>query len=149
MPVPSAEILSDNFRLFNLTLNQVSSVVSCDPTAWDTYREDQLRCCDCWRYYCSICSGHLVSLGRCRYLLTGANRLGWVCHKIIWNNLGDINRGQLTATGVPAIDFAWHKVVDQKTGFVLDVGSIDRQKDNVTPAFWNMLHNLTTNGRCW
>lgn len=27
----------------------------------------------------------------------------------------------MTASGVPAIDFAWHTLVDRKTGFKLDV----------------------------
>jgi len=57
--------------------------------------------------------------------------------------------GQLTTSGVSAIDFAWHKVVDHKTGFVLDVGAIDRDPENQTPNFWKVLQALTTEGRCW
>jgi hypothetical protein len=58
-------------------------------------------------------------------------------------------RGQLTASAVPAIDFAWHKVKDPNTGFVLDVAAIDTNKTNITPNFYDILHNLTTDGRCW
>lgn len=58
-------------------------------------------------------------------------------------------RGQLTASAVSAIDFAWHVVKDDKTGFVLNVAEIDRDKPNVTPSFWTMLHSLNTTGRCW
>ncbi len=58
-------------------------------------------------------------------------------------------RGQLTAGGVPAVDFAWHVLIDNKTGFVLNVKEIATTKDNITPSLWYALHNLTTVGYCW
>eukprot|EP01088_Endostelium_zonatum_P001778 TRINITY_DN1212_c0_g1_i1.p1 TRINITY_DN1212_c0_g1~~TRINITY_DN1212_c0_g1_i1.p1 ORF type:complete len:595 (-),score=112.33 TRINITY_DN1212_c0_g1_i1:32-1816(-) len=58
--------------------------------------------------------------------------------------------GQLTANGVPAIDFAWHTLHDPVTKFTLPVAEIDREEINVTPNFYHALHNqLNTTGRCW
>ena len=54
--------------------------------------------------------------------------------------------GQLTASGVSAVDFAWH--VLKEGNFTLDVGEIDRSESNVTPNFWWSLHKLNTTGRC-
>ena len=36
--------------------------------------------------------------------------------------------GQLSSSGVPAVDFAYHKVQNVSTGFVLDVGYWAKQK---------------------
>ncbi len=47
--------------------------------------------------------------------------------------------GQLTASGVPAVDEAWHKVTDPRTGQILNVSAIARKRENMTPNFRAML----------
>jgi hypothetical protein len=59
------------------------------------------------------------------------------------------NSGQMTASGVSAIDFAWHKVVDNKTGFVLNVAAIARNEKNIPTLFFKLLHSLPKLGNCW
>jgi hypothetical protein len=58
--------------------------------------------------------------------------------------------GQLTATGVPAVDEAWHRIVDPTTGkVVLDVAAIARSRENMTPTFRDMLAATGNPGRGW
>jgi hypothetical protein len=51
--------------------------------------------------------------------------------------------GQLTASAVSAIDWAWHKVDS------LDVGAADKARDNVTPSFFAMMTATGNPGACW
>eukprot|EP01112_Ceratiomyxa_fruticulosa_P019682 TRINITY_DN6497_c0_g1_i1.p1 TRINITY_DN6497_c0_g1~~TRINITY_DN6497_c0_g1_i1.p1 ORF type:complete len:588 (+),score=105.17 TRINITY_DN6497_c0_g1_i1:75-1766(+) len=55
--------------------------------------------------------------------------------------------GQITASGVPAIDFAWHTL--KNGNFVLPVYEIDRNQSNVSPIFYDILHKLNVTGDCW
>ena len=58
--------------------------------------------------------------------------------------------GQLTASGVPAVDEAWHKIKDSETGeLLLDVSRIARDPRNMTPAFRDMLAAIGNPGRGW
>ncbi len=51
--------------------------------------------------------------------------------------------GQLTASAVSAIDWAWHKVDS------LDVGAAAKARANVTPTFFAMAESLGNPGGCW
>lgn len=51
--------------------------------------------------------------------------------------------GQMTASGVSAIDWAWHKVGS------LDVGAADKARENVTPNFFAMMTAMGNPGGCW
>jgi len=51
--------------------------------------------------------------------------------------------GQLTASGVSAVDWAWHKVG------ALDVGAADKAAVNVTPSFFAMMEATGNPGGCW
>ncbi len=58
--------------------------------------------------------------------------------------------GQLTASAVPAVDEAWHKIVDPRTRqVVLNVASIARDRVNMTPSFRAMLDATGNPGRGW
>jgi hypothetical protein len=58
--------------------------------------------------------------------------------------------GQLTASGVPAVDEAWHKIVDPPSKRVLlDVAEIARDPRNMTPLFRDMLERTGNPGRGW
>ncbi|MBX3432091.1 MAG: FAD-dependent oxidoreductase [Pirellulales bacterium] len=58
--------------------------------------------------------------------------------------------GQLTASAVPAVDEAWHKVRDPQTDEVLvDVAGIARDPRNMTPVFRDMLAQVGNPGRGW
>ncbi len=58
--------------------------------------------------------------------------------------------GQLTSSGVPAVDQAWHRVVDPTTQKVaVDVASIARQRPNMTPNFRAMLDAIGPRGGAW
>ena len=58
--------------------------------------------------------------------------------------------GQITSSGVPAIDEAWHKIVDPKTGAVLlDVARNARDRANMTPNFRAMLDATGNPGQGW
>lgn len=56
--------------------------------------------------------------------------------------------GQMTMGGVPAIDFAWHKV-ESTDGFTIDVREIARPVRNQAPEFLNWLLALGNPGNCW
>lgn len=51
--------------------------------------------------------------------------------------------GQMTASAVSAIDWAWHKVG------TLDVGAADKARENVTPNFFAMMTATGNPGGCW
>ena len=51
--------------------------------------------------------------------------------------------GQLTASAVSAVDWAWHKVGS------LDVGAADKARENVTPNFFAMMAATGNPGGCW
>ena len=58
--------------------------------------------------------------------------------------------GQLTASGVPAIDEAWHKITDPKTGaLLLNVAALARARENMTPNFRAMLDATGNPGHGW
>lgn len=58
--------------------------------------------------------------------------------------------GQLTASGVPAIDEAWHKINAPDTGAkLLDVSQWARYPKNMTPNFLKSLRGLDGCGDCW
>jgi hypothetical protein len=57
--------------------------------------------------------------------------------------------GQLTASAVPAVDEAWHKVTDPKTGEVYNVSAIARERENMTPNFRAMLDATGNPGGGW
>ena len=57
--------------------------------------------------------------------------------------------GQLTASGVPAIDEAWHKVKDKTTGEEYNVAAIARDRVNMTPNFRAMLDATGNPGKGW
>ena len=57
--------------------------------------------------------------------------------------------GQITAEGVPEIDFAWQVVRDPLTNETLNVPVIDRDPINVTPSFQRLLAKIGNPGRCF
>jgi hypothetical protein len=58
--------------------------------------------------------------------------------------------GQLTASGVPAVDEAWHKIVDPASkAVVLDVAAVARSPENMTPNFRAMLEATGNPGQGW
>ena len=57
--------------------------------------------------------------------------------------------GQLTASAVPAVDEAWHKVTDPRTKEVLNVSAIARKRENMTPNFRAMLDATGNPGGGW
>jgi hypothetical protein len=58
--------------------------------------------------------------------------------------------GQLTSSGVPAIDEAWHKLPNRATsGTVVNVAQIARTPANITPNFLQLLLDLEDPGKCW
>jgi hypothetical protein len=58
--------------------------------------------------------------------------------------------GQLTSSGVPAVDEAWHTIVDPATRKpLLKVAQIARDPRNITPNFLATLRGMTDCGKCW
>jgi FAD dependent oxidoreductase len=57
--------------------------------------------------------------------------------------------GQLTASAVPAVDEAWHKVTDPRTKEVFNVSAIARKRENMTPNFRRMLDATGNPGGGW
>ncbi|HSO34377.1 MAG TPA: FAD-dependent oxidoreductase [Labilithrix sp.] len=51
--------------------------------------------------------------------------------------------GQLTASGVSAVDWAWHRVGS------LDVGAAGKARENVTPSLFAMMSTTGNPGGCW
>ena len=57
--------------------------------------------------------------------------------------------GQLTSSGVPAVDEAWHKLTNQQNEVVLDVAGIARTPANISPLLRDMLDRTGCPGKCW
>ncbi len=58
--------------------------------------------------------------------------------------------GQLTSSGVPAVDEAWHTIRDDKTQEpLLDVAKIARDPRNMTSNFRKSLADMQECGDCW
>ena len=57
--------------------------------------------------------------------------------------------GQLTASAVPAVDEAWHKVTDRRTKEVFNVAEVARRRENMTPNFRAMLDQTGNPGGGW
>lgn len=56
--------------------------------------------------------------------------------------------GQLTASGVPAIDEAWHAVAEPDGG-AYAVSKVARLPANMTPRFLGLLEAIESRGECW
>ena len=58
--------------------------------------------------------------------------------------------GQLTSSGVPAVDEAWHKIRDPNSDEpILDVAAIARDPANMTPNFLAALQAVADPADCW
>jgi hypothetical protein len=57
--------------------------------------------------------------------------------------------GQLTSSGVPAIDEAWHKITPLGGGEPYNVSAIARTPANITPNFLALLEAVGNPGGCW
>lgn len=57
--------------------------------------------------------------------------------------------GQITSSGVPAIDEAWHKLTDDKGNVTMDVAKIARTPANMSPLLRDMLLAVRDPQRCW
>ena len=58
--------------------------------------------------------------------------------------------GQLTSSGVPPVDEAWHKIRDESAGEIaLDVAKIARDPRNISPFFRDALKKTGNPGRGW
>lgn len=57
--------------------------------------------------------------------------------------------GQLTSSGVPAIDEAWHKITPPGGGDPYNVSAIARTPANITPNFLALLQAVGNPGDCW
>ncbi len=58
--------------------------------------------------------------------------------------------GQLTSSGVPAVDEAWHTIGDPQSGEAsLNVARIARNPANITPNFLAALQAIESPGDCW
>ena len=57
--------------------------------------------------------------------------------------------GQLTSSGVPAVDEAWHKLTNEDGTVSLNVAQIARHPPNVSPHLHRMLSDIGCPGKCW
>lgn len=57
--------------------------------------------------------------------------------------------GQLTSSGVPAVDEAWHKIKHPDGGEAYNVAAIARTPANITPNFLALLQAVGNPGGCW
>jgi hypothetical protein len=57
--------------------------------------------------------------------------------------------GQLTSSGVPAVDEAWHKITPPGGGEPYNVSAIARTPANITPNFLALLQAVGNPGGCW
>jgi hypothetical protein len=58
--------------------------------------------------------------------------------------------GQLTSSGVPAVDEAWHKIRDKRSHeLLIDVADVARDPANMTPNFLAALQAIEEPGDCW
>ena len=58
--------------------------------------------------------------------------------------------GQLTSSGVPAIDEAWHTIKDKSSdGQSYSVAKVARDPANITPSFHTLMNGLENPADCW
>lgn len=57
--------------------------------------------------------------------------------------------GQLTSSGVPAIDEAWHSVKQPDGQPTYSVSKVARLPDNMTPRFLALMQQINERGDCW
>lgn len=58
--------------------------------------------------------------------------------------------GQLTSSGVPAVDEAWHTIREPGTERpLLNVAAVARTPENITPNFYKALTTIRQPGECW
>jgi hypothetical protein len=58
--------------------------------------------------------------------------------------------GQLTSSGVPAVDEAWHKIKQQdQSAEPYNVAAVARTPANITPNFLALLQAIENPGNCW
>ena len=57
--------------------------------------------------------------------------------------------GQITSSGVPAIDEAWHKLTNSAGEVSLDVAAIARMPANISPLLRGFLEKTGCPGQCW
>ena len=58
--------------------------------------------------------------------------------------------GQLTSSGVPAVDEAWHKIKQQdQSAEPYSVAAVARTPANITPNFLALLQAIENPGNCW
>jgi len=57
--------------------------------------------------------------------------------------------GQITSSGVPAIDEAWHKLNDESGTLLMDVAAVARSPANISPLLRDMLRDTGCPGNCW
>jgi len=57
--------------------------------------------------------------------------------------------GQLTSSGVPAVDEAWHSIKPPAGGAPYSVAAVARTPANITPGFLALMKGLENPGDCW
>jgi hypothetical protein len=58
--------------------------------------------------------------------------------------------GQLTSSGVPAVDEAWHSIKPaDSAGEPYSVSKVARMPENMTPGFLRLLQAIDDRGNCW
>ena len=57
--------------------------------------------------------------------------------------------GQLTSSGVPAVDEAWHSIKPPAGGAPYSVAAVARTPANITPSFLALMKGLENPGDCW
>jgi hypothetical protein len=57
--------------------------------------------------------------------------------------------GQLTSSGVPAIDEAWHTIKSEDGGPGYSVSKVARLPANMTPRFLGLMNGIQNRGNCW
>ena len=57
--------------------------------------------------------------------------------------------GQLTSSGVPAVDEAWHQLTNDAGDVTIDVARIARTPANISPHLRTMLDAIGCPGKCW
>lgn len=58
--------------------------------------------------------------------------------------------GQLTSSGVPAVDEAWHSIKPtDPAAAAYSVSKVARMPENMTPGFLSLLQSIEDRGNCW
>ncbi len=57
--------------------------------------------------------------------------------------------GQLTSSGVPAVDEAWHSIARADGAAPYSVAAVARLPANITPSFRSALEGIEDRGNCW